>query len=606
MNGKLVAGLTTGFLVFWVVEAANAASVFFDDFEDMDLAGWAQSNSGGSGTFDVVEKNGSNRAHVGHVSNTSSGDGSSLSITFDYTASDIVSFEMEALAFLGQYGGRIRHGLAGVEVSFLNVFNVPLGSAGLFNVTSTSLLGPNDYSISNTQQSHSASMQQFADLAGLGHSDPIAKMSLSFVAEGSYSWGGNVQPNVRSGGNVWFDNVIVSDTENGVFASTPGGYVNTAASADGAVVAATLNADGSIVVFIDEDGHSGWSAQVLEEAALGPMPTGMPVTFIDPRGGLIYVAYPSNSGLMLYRRGPDGTWTLTNLTSILPGASPIVDKLTWLISPPAGGAYGIPQPEADLISLVGVNPSNEVVRYAQQKTTSGTGWSYSNLSARDLAPTGQSTPTWDDAPIGYTTPWNGQNVAGLNAAGQVLVAWTGHPSQPWAVTNLADFTPTPPLAGGLSAYVNWGINLTGVLDDGSLGVTWWSAEYEQAQRERGSDQNWAFTNLTAVAEGLRPRLSGEAVVGLTTPNWVSNNIYGIAQDSGHLVAYWWGPGEPWRSVDLNAQLAGSEVPTGKLTGVAAKDSSISVFGVNDQGEVLRFFWQPDRWRFENVSQRVAP
>ena len=190
--------------------STHAATVFSDDFEDMNLDGWSQSNSGGTATFEVVERNGSNRAHVRHVSNTSTGDQSSLSMTFEYTATDVVSFEMEALAFLGQFGGRIRHGLAGVEVSFLNTFNVPLGSAGLFNVTSDSLLGPNDSSILSTQQSYSATMAEFAGLAGLDDTDPIAKMSLSFLARGSFSFGGNIQPNVRSGGDVWFDNVSVS------------------------------------------------------------------------------------------------------------------------------------------------------------------------------------------------------------------------------------------------------------------------------------------------------------------------------------------------------------------------------------------------------------
>ncbi len=189
--------------------SAQAATIFYDGFEDMNLDGWNQSNSGGSALFEIVERNGSNRAHLRHVSNTSTGDRSSLSMTFDYTATDLVSFEMEALAFLGQYGGRIRHGLAGVEVSFLNTFNVPLGSAGLYNVTSDSLLGPNDHSILNTQQSFSSTMAEFAELAGLGGTDPIAGMSLSFLAQGSFSFGGNIYPNVRSGGDVWVDNVDI-------------------------------------------------------------------------------------------------------------------------------------------------------------------------------------------------------------------------------------------------------------------------------------------------------------------------------------------------------------------------------------------------------------
>ncbi|WP_316365947.1 hypothetical protein [Candidatus Thiodiazotropha sp. CDECU1] len=199
-------------IFLWVLmmsSSAHAAIVFTDDFEDMSLDGWAQSNSGGSATFEVIEKNASNRAHVGHVSNTSTGDESSLSMTFDYAARDTLSFEMEALAFLGQYGSRIRHGLAGVEVSFLNTFNVPLGTAGLFNVTSDLLLGPNDSSILSTQQSYSATMAEFAGLAGLDSSDPIARLNLSFLAQGSFSFGGNIYPNVRSGGDVWFDNVTI-------------------------------------------------------------------------------------------------------------------------------------------------------------------------------------------------------------------------------------------------------------------------------------------------------------------------------------------------------------------------------------------------------------
>ncbi len=388
----------------------------------------------------------------------------------------------------------------------------------------------------------------------------------------------------------------------GTYTSTPGGHVNTAASAGGVVVAATLNADNDVVVFIDEDGHSGWGAKVLTKDIPGPSPSGMPVTFVDPKDGVISVAYPSTSGLMLYRRAADGSWTLSNLTGA--GQSPISKQLAWFISPPAGGAYGVPAGEADLISLVGLNPADEVVKYAQRRSGGGVTWEFANLTTRDFAPNGQLPPGWVGEPVGYTTPWNGQNVAGLNAFGEVVVAW-GEPRSRWSVSNLSDFTPTPPLSGGLSAYVNWGINLTGILADGSLGVTWWSAEYEQAQRARGSEQNWAFTNLTAVAEGLRPRLGGDAVVGFTTPNWISNNIYGIAQDSGHLVAYWWAPGQPWNSADLNERLTGSEVPTGKLTAVAARDNSISVFGVNAEGEVLRFFWVPDQWRFENVSRQVA-
>jgi hypothetical protein len=53
-------------------------------------------------------------------------------------------------------------------------------------------------------------MAEFAGLAGLDETDPISKMSLSFLARGYFSSGGGIYPNVRSGGDVWFDNFSVT------------------------------------------------------------------------------------------------------------------------------------------------------------------------------------------------------------------------------------------------------------------------------------------------------------------------------------------------------------------------------------------------------------
>lgn len=131
-------------------------------------------------------------------------------------------------------------------------------------------------------------------------------------------------------------------------AATRGGSVNVAASATGVVVAVTRNAGNQVVVFIDEQGHTEWNAHVLSEVVPGPSPTGMPVTFVDPKDGIIYVAYPSVSGLMLYQRDVVGVWSLSNLTDrLMGGATSIVRQLTWLISPPPGGDFGIPEAAAD-------------------------------------------------------------------------------------------------------------------------------------------------------------------------------------------------------------------------------------------------------------------
>ena len=97
---RIICSIALGMVMFAsVLVSPTWAATICDDFEDMDLDGWAQSNSGGTATFNVVDKNSSYRAHVRHVSNTDSGDQSSLSITFPYEANDRVSFDRLSVTF---------------------------------------------------------------------------------------------------------------------------------------------------------------------------------------------------------------------------------------------------------------------------------------------------------------------------------------------------------------------------------------------------------------------------------------------------------------------------------------------------------------------------
>ena len=50
---------------------------------------------------------------------------------------------------------------------------------------------------------------------------------------------------------------------------------------------------------------------------------------------------------------------------------------------------------------------------------------------------------------------------------------------------------------------------------------------------------------------------------------------------------------------------GSVRPVGRLSGLALADNGISVFGVSASGEVLRYFWRPDAWYFENLTLAVT-
>ncbi len=187
--------------------SARAEMIVSDDFEDSSLDGWLSSTTGGGGSFTVEAHNSSNMARVSH---SSSGE-HALSRTVDYNPNDRVMFDMHAVAnsAFGAVGGT-KHAGSGVRVSFLNSFNVVLGSAGLYNVTSNSYLGANDSAIGNTQLSFDNAMSEYAALAGLDSDPSVAKMTFSFLAWGEFWFGGNIYPNITSSANVWFDNFKVT------------------------------------------------------------------------------------------------------------------------------------------------------------------------------------------------------------------------------------------------------------------------------------------------------------------------------------------------------------------------------------------------------------
>jgi uncharacterized protein YkwD len=339
----------------------------------------------------------------------------------------------------------------------------------------------------------------------------------------------------------------------------------------------------------------------------------MCVAWVDPKDGALAVGYPSSEGLMVYQRSGSGPWQLSNLTAEVNArqglvATPIVRGLAVLTSP----ASGIAEADRSLVSLIGYNASHQLVRYAQFREGGSLRWAFNNLSTDRFDPQGEETPQWTDRALGYVTPWNGQNVAGLDANREVTAVWTAPAlNGVWHATNLSRGYGTPPLAGGPFPYVNWGINLAGVLPSGELGVTWWSAQLEAERRAAGRTDYWAFTNLTEQTGG--PLLRPESVTATTAPNWPGNNVYGISEE-GRLVAYWWTPdqrathGREWLVADIGSGIADAEQPVGKLTALALKDDSFVILGVSATGDVLRFYWEPSyggQWRFENLTRAVT-
>ena len=193
---------------------SNAAIASINTFENGNLASWQYTTTGGSSVTGVTLHNNSQMAYVTHTGtgplNGSTTTTSSLAHDFAYTPTELFSFDMHAVATTasGNPSGT-KHSGSGVKVSFLNVFNVAMGSFSLLNYTNPALLGTNEFYVDNVQHNYNASMGTFASQAGLNPQNAIAKISLTFIAWGQYSGGGNIYPNVGATANVWFDNVAV-------------------------------------------------------------------------------------------------------------------------------------------------------------------------------------------------------------------------------------------------------------------------------------------------------------------------------------------------------------------------------------------------------------
>ena len=212
-TGQIARGVAFSSLAFLGIlistPSAVAATIFLDDFEDGDHVGWQVTNGNvgnGSGSTGVELHNTSMMAVVQH-----SGSGYySLSQDFSYAPTDTLSFTMHAIAnSRTMSGGGILESFSGVTVSFLNVLNGSLGTVSIVNATDPGSFGSTTNLVDTAQHDYMALVSDFAALAGLGASAPIAKINLSFFAssEGFCNVGGCAS----SSSKVWFDNVTVSD-----------------------------------------------------------------------------------------------------------------------------------------------------------------------------------------------------------------------------------------------------------------------------------------------------------------------------------------------------------------------------------------------------------
>lgn len=373
------------------------------------------------------------------------------------------------------------------------------------------------------------------------------------------------------------------------FSAQPGSALFGAAATSGRLTVSAMNVDGRPIVF--QQTGDGWTVIDLLSKAGGPDVEGDPLTWTDPKDGNTYIAARSAGGLILFRQA-GGAWSFRNLTAEIEGAELIAGEMTSFITLDG------------LVVVAGLSAGGDMILYQQtgRRSSGGYEWTAYNLTQRDLVPQGLTTPAFKGAIISYVTAWNGLNIAGLDAEGNIHSVWWAPGMTQWSTSNLSAITGAAPVVGGLTAYLtSWqGINLAGVNSEGELTVTWWVPQFKG---------QWANDNLTRLIGG--PLVQAESVASYVT-SWGGLNIV-AADEQGRLVVYWWSPelvtllGEDrWVSSPLSEIVQDGPAPGGPLTGVPYGDT-ISVVGAEEDGSVFRYWWQVGGvWQAEDLTAIAVP
>ena len=220
-------------------------------------------------------------------------------------------------------------------------------------------------------------------------------------------------------------------------------------------------------------------------------------------------------------------------------------------------------------------------------------WWAENLTAISGAPglTGDLTS--------YQPSWGSIHIAGLDARGHAINYWWA-PAEPyWHHSDLTGAFAGPALAGGLTGYVSgWdGLNLAGLDADGNVIVYWWAPGIEEING--GDPGKWLVNNMTTQFGG--PQFTGQ-LDAYVTP-WGGLNVAGTTE-AGEVWTYWWAPGmDGWEVSNLSVigGLDAALEPGVEVT-VSPHDGGINIFGRSADGHLHMLRWKPESvWTATDVT-----
>jgi len=419
------------------------------------------------------------------------------------------------------------------------------------------------------------------------------------LAPGSYSIFvisdvGNVVPEALESNNSTAASTTTVATSALALSGTPQGA---AASSTNENLVATINAAGRAVVFsqVTTGGNTKWVITDIQAQSGSPAPRREIELWFDPIDGLAYGASPSASGLILYTRAANGTWSFRNLTTELSGAI-INTEIT------------VFQSTDKLVHVAGLTSGGELVIFKQNRSGASPVWEFRNLTTQDLTPNGFQTPAFVGEITSYVTSWNAMNIVGLDAQGKVQTVWVQPPTfTVWRTDNLIPGSSAPTLSGGLTIFQTpWSaINIIGVDTNNQVFTTWFlngTTNYENGAPTNNPAKQWWSSNLT-VAYNF-PALFGGRLTSYVQP-WGGQNVVGRTED-GNIAIYWWSDGVNGNNWNYSSSFVTTDLrPSGRFTGVSSPTGSTTIVTTTSTSRVYRYYWSPPSastpWIAEDIT-----
>lgn len=194
----------------------------------------------------------------------------------------------------------------------------------------------------------------------------------------------------------------------------------------------------------------------------------------------------------------------------------------------------------------------------------------------------------------YQPSWNAIHIGGLDARGHAVNYWYAPGLSTWQFNDLTVDFGGQTMTGGLTGYVTgWdGLNLAGLNATGELIVYWWAP---------GLGGTWNTINMTTTFSG--PTLTGQLDAFVTS--WGGINVAGL-DSSGQVQTYWWAPfqafGDVWQTANLSSAGSGPTIAHG-VEAVFSADGGINVFGLDSGAKVQLLRWTPADpvWRSFDIT-----